>query len=110
MIALSYTKSFNFLADFLSVMGSSIITHRINSFSLLGTFKVFKIFRIKRLNKFVNSINVEEKLKGVLNVFKVSFYLFLYLHILACSWYNLTMKTAFVRYMDDEDGNPTDTI
>ena len=82
-------------------MGASIITTHLKIFKTFGFLKVFKIFRLRRLNKFVNQINVENKTKSIITIWKVSFYLFLYLHFVACVWYKLAMANPHIdRHFD----------
>jgi hypothetical protein len=93
-----------FVTDFLSLLGSSLITTHMKIFKTFGFLKLLKIFRIRRLNKFVNQINVENKTKSLITIFKVSFYLFLYLHFVACLWYNLAMANPYISLQFGVDG------
>jgi hypothetical protein len=49
--------------------------------ALFGLFKVFRVFRIGHM---ISHSNVNDENKALMNMFKLFFYLMLYIHILAC--------------------------
>lgn len=86
LIAKQYSKSVRFLLDAGSLLGSnlfSLINPNLKLFSLLKMTRVFRIgSQIKRAN-------IHMETKAWLNLLKLLFYLFLFLHTLACFWHGV---------------------
>ena len=55
-------------------------------------FKLFgclKLIRVIRLNRIIRDMNAQSDVKVVLKLFKLTFFLFLYVHIQSCLWYGI---------------------
>ena len=97
-----YVSKFRFYADVLSVLGSGIFQNINQFFSLFGLFKVIRVFRIGPM---IAKSNVDERTKGVLNLTKLIFYLYFYLHCLSCYfWLALGFQSPTRFYADVEKG------
>ena len=83
-IAAKYMMSFRFVADFFAVLGTGIVTQYVPA---LKAFGIFKMVRIMRLGGIIARLNVPEDVKALLNLLKFTFYLWLLVHVLGCSWY-----------------------
>ena len=51
------------------------------------SFGVLKLIRVLRLNKIIAFLNIDQEIKIHMKLFKLIFFLFLYLHIFACIWF-----------------------
>jgi hypothetical protein len=77
----------------------------------LKAFGIFKMVRIMRLGGIIARLNVPEDMKALLNLIKFTFYLWLLVHVLGCSWY---MAISINKDNYDEEGrskrwySPTD--
>lgn len=56
---------------------------------VLELFGVLKLLRITRLTKIIRKLNLKEHIRALITVFQLTFYLFLYIHILGCFWFFL---------------------
>lgn len=98
-----YTSKFRFYADCLSLLGSGIFQNINKFFSLFGLFKVIRVFRIGPM---IAKSNIDERTKGVLNLMKLIFYLYFYLHCLSCYfWLALSFQSPTRYYPDLELGH-----
>jgi len=77
MIFKKYVLSFRFIADFLAILGTGVVTSLVPNFKLFG---IFKVVRILRLGTMITKMNVPENIKALLNLIKLIFYLCLLLH------------------------------
>jgi len=84
MIFKKYVLSFRFLADFLAILGTGVVTSIVPNFKVFG---IFKVVRILRLGTMITKMNVPEDVKALFNLVKLVFYLCLLLHVLGCIWY-----------------------
>ena len=84
MIARKYVRTFRFLADFLAILGTGVVTSLFPTFKIFG---IFKVVRILRLGAMITAMNVPEDVKALLNLIKLIFYLCLFLHVLGCVWF-----------------------
>ena len=53
-------------------------------------FKLFgclKLIRVIRLNRIIRDLNVPGHIKVILKLFKLTFFLFLYVHFQSCVWF-----------------------
>ena len=66
------------------MLGANVITRYIPSFEVFGIFKMNRVFR---LGGIIARFNIPEHYKAMLNLFKLTFYLFLWFHATACGWY-----------------------
>ena len=55
--------------------------------SLLQLFSLLKLARVLRLSRIIAYLNVGNEIKMSLKLFKLVFFLLLYLHCLGCAWY-----------------------
>lgn len=54
---------------------------------LISMFGVLKLVRIARLTSIINKLSIREDIKALIKVGQLVFYLFLFLHTLACFWW-----------------------
>ena len=86
----------------LSIFGSSIFSSFNRFFSLFGLFKAARVFRIGPM---IAKSNVDERTKATLNLFKLIFYLFFYLHTLACyMWLCIDLNSPKRYYREYDNG------
>ena len=83
-IIAKYVQSARFLADFLAILGTGVVTSFVPSFQIFG---IFKMIRILRIGGIISRLTLPEETKAVLNLCKLVFYLLNILHVLACGWY-----------------------
>ncbi len=83
-IIIRYVSSFRFLCDFGAVLGTGFITSNNPTFKIFG---FFKMIRILRLGGLISRLNVQEEFKALLKLVKFTIYLFVYLHVLGCTWW-----------------------
>lgn len=81
IVAKNYLKSPRFVADSLALFGNGIFRSFWAPFKL---FRIFKTMRIIRIGNFITSLNIPRDSKAVLNLIKLTFYLFLWIHVNAC--------------------------
>jgi hypothetical protein len=91
-IALHYLKGRFFIDLFATVPFDSILAGLAGrqvsgKLSLLSTLK---IFRVLRLMKIISYLNASENTKHSLKIFKLLFYLIIYIHCQGCAWYFYT--------------------
>lgn len=111
IIANQYVTQPRFYADCLSILGSGVFTQINRFFSLFGLFKVMRVFRIGPI---ISKSNVNKQVKALMNVIKIIFFLYFYLHCLACyMWLAVDFKSPMRYYRDyntnsynDYQGNP----
>ena len=85
-IALKYIKSVRFFCDFCAILGTGFLTQFVHSFKLFGIFKLVRVFR---LSDIISKLNIPKDVKAIITIMKLTFYLFLLIHMLACAWYNV---------------------
>ena len=88
-IASTYTSTLRFYLDFFALLGSSVITNYVPQFRLFGFLKMTRVFRLKKI---ISMLNVSTETKSLLNLSKLIFYIFLYLHIIACQLWHVVSK------------------
>lgn len=88
-IAVEYMKS-RFLIDFLATVPfddiASIFISKSQSF-LLSTFGILKLVWVLWLSRIITFLNVRSDIKMSLKVFKIIFFLIIYLHCVGCCWF-----------------------
>jgi hypothetical protein len=87
-IALAYIKG-RFLLDFLSVF----TFHWFSSAKSLTLFGLLKLARIGRLSKIIDNLNMKEDIKMSIKLLKLFFYLVLFVHLTACTWFWIITKS-----------------
>ena len=98
LIFKGYIFSFRFLFDFFALLGAGVVTDYLPYLKIFGIFKVARIFR---LGTVVTKANVHQDIKSAMILFKITFYLCLWLHLNACTFYYV----ASLSLDDPEQGN-----
>ena len=80
-IAKLYVTTRRFYFDILSVLGTHVFVQLSHFFKYFGFFKISRVFR---LSEMIKKANTDTDKKALLNLIKLVFYLFFYLHLLAC--------------------------
>ena len=89
-IAKLYTSTRRFYFDSLSILGTKLFSRLSNVFIYFGFFKISRVFRVSEM---INKTNTDKQTKAFLNIIKLVFYLFFYLHLLGCyNWIMLTVN------------------
>ena len=100
IIANQYVTQPRFYADCASILGSGVFTLFNRFFSLFGLFKVMRVFRIGPI---ISKSNVNKQAKALMNVTKIIFFLYFYLHCLACyMWLAVDFNSPMRYYRDSE--------
>lgn len=90
LIAKNYLMG-NFWFDILSCFPSDVILSNTNTsleFStVLALFGLLKLYRISRLNRIINFARARNDVKLVLRICQLLFFLLMYVHLVACSWW-----------------------
>ena len=97
-IAMNYVKSFRFFADSGAVLGTGLVTQY---YPILKVFGIFKMTRVLRLGTFISRLNIPIDIKSLFKLFKITFYLFLWIHSVACVWHIVCKINA---HEHDQDG------
>lgn len=73
----------------------SLLSHDVTG--QLSLFSLLKLFRLFRLTKIIMYLNTSENIKHSLKIFKLLFFLVVYIHCQACAWFYYTKidKTWF---------------
>ena len=93
VIAKSYLKG-RFWIDFLATAPFDSIGEiflKKSSATALRLFSLLKLVRVLRLNRLITVMKVEDEIKLSLKMFKLVFFLVMYLHCLACAWFSIVM-------------------
>lgn len=56
----------------------------------LSLLSLLKLFRVLRLTKIISYLNTSENIKHSLKIFKLLFFLIIYIHCQACAWFFYT--------------------
>ena len=56
----------------------------------LSLLSLLKLFRVLRIFKIISYMNASESIKYSLKIFKMLFYLIMYVHCQACAWFYIT--------------------
>ena len=88
-IRINYLKG-QFTIDFLATMPfdsvAELILGEAGIFKLLGALKLVRILRLARIMTY---LRIREETKALLNLFKLLFYLIIYVHCFGCVWWML---------------------
>jgi heme/copper-type cytochrome/quinol oxidase subunit 4 len=88
LIAKRYILRGRFLVDVISsIPFEAIIDSHSDKLKLISILKLARIFRFTRIISFLNA---SEDLRLSLKLFKLIFYLVIYLHLQACAWFFYT--------------------
>eukprot|EP00347_Sterkiella_histriomuscorum_P003751 403363088 len=88
LIARKYMFSLGFALDVLSCL-RSILQPRDETLALFG---MCKVIRLTKIGKIIDTLNSVSKVKTILKLINMYFYLLLYLHVLACAIYYIMGK------------------
>lgn len=90
LIAKQYILRGRFLIDVISsIPFDALIDSHSDKLKLVSILKLARIFRFTRIISFLNAT---EDFKLSLKLFKLVFYLVIYLHLQACAWYFYTKQ------------------
>lgn len=92
----NYLGSLRCLIDFASLLGFELF----RSFStLMNYFGFFKLLRVFRISTLIRNSNTASGTKAKLNLVKLCFYLFFYLHCIGCYYWMSVGFNQGVRYI-----------
>lgn len=98
LIALMYLRS-RFVIDLLATVPFDTLFASVAGAvsGKLSLLSLLKLFRVLRLTKIISYMNTSETIKNSLKIFKLLFFLIIYIHCQACAWFYLTKfdKTWF---------------
>ena len=90
VIAWQYIKT-RFMIDLIASIPVDILTYIYKpgegSGFTFDSFSLLKLVRVLRLSRLITYLNLKNDLKMSLKLGKLVFFLLLFLHLLACSWY-----------------------
>jgi len=96
----AYTGTLRFYVDCISLLGADIFSGISRFMSLFGLFKLMRVFRMGQM---ISNSTAEKTTKATLNLFKLTFYLFFYLHLIACYFWITLGFSVGKRYYRDYD-------
>lgn len=85
----------NFFFDLLAAIPFEFMSQQISQshiLEILGLISILKFFRVLRFTKVIRFLNTTEDVKLSLRLFKLIFYLIIYIHIQACAWFFYTKQ------------------
>lgn len=96
-IAINYLK-FRFHVDLISTIPFEVVLPLLFSgntfnFSDFKFLSMIKLLRVLRLGKLINFMNTTDDVKLTMRLFKMCFFLVLYLHITGCCWYFMSHQS-----------------
>lgn len=100
-IAKNYISKSRFYFDVLALLGTYPFVALWRNFKY---FQLFKILRVFRMSELIAKSNVSMEMKAALNLFKIVFYMMMYLHILACLWFVVVLSNSPEIYNRTFDG------
>ena len=98
-IAILYLKN-KFLIDLMATIPFDSLFSGLTTRDVTGQLSLFsllKLFRIIRVQKIIAYMNASDNIKHSLKIFKLLFFLAIYIHCQACAWFYYTnfQKTWF---------------
>jgi len=93
---------FRFYVDIISILGSDVFANINSYFNLFG---LFKMLRVLRIGKMIANTSLDEVSKASLNLLKLMFYLFFYLHLIGCYYWIAIGYNSAERYYGHPDIN-----
>jgi hypothetical protein len=84
--------------DLCAVLGTNVVT---SIWPGLKIFGIFKLSRVLRLGNMISKMNVPEEVKALMNLGKLTFYLYMFMHVLGCAFY---MVIVLNKDTVDKDG------
>jgi CRP-like cAMP-binding protein len=93
-ICLHYLRSPRFLVDLLTTIPWDKFIYLVTlgskfSFNKASGLNLIRILRVFKLNRLIAKVQVRDDIKVVLRITQLIFYIFMYVHIIACCWYSL---------------------
>ena len=85
-ICKQYLKG-RFWMDLLSTIPFDLFLDTEGYLQFLLLFGLLKVMRVTRLTRIINFMNVKDDVKMTLKIFKLVFFLILYIHFVGCGWY-----------------------
>ena len=83
-ISKKYIKSINFYIDVLSTVPFSEFIQGNSFLKFLG---ILKVIRLRRISNFIMNLNTSQETKAAFKVVYLIFMMFMYIHLLGCTWY-----------------------
>jgi hypothetical protein len=95
-IAIHYLKG-KFTIDLLSSLPLDVVLKFATGSerSYFSLFSCLKIIRVLKLSVIIKRMNIKEEYKSLFNLFKLIFFTILYLHIIGCYWFWLTIDGEY---------------
>lgn len=92
-IAWNYLKGMFWLDLMATLPFDQIVSlFEVSNNQLYEFFGILKLGRVLRINKIIQYLNVTEDIKASLKLFKIIFFLIIYLHIYGCTWWYVVVK------------------
>ena len=91
-----------FLVDIVSILGSGVFQSISRYASLFGLFKMLRVLRIGGM---ISESTVDEATKAAMNLLKLIFYLYFYLHLVGCYFWIAIGFNSANRYYPQSDLN-----
>jgi hypothetical protein len=101
-IADEYIGVIRFKVDCISLLGADIFSGFGKYMNLFGFFKLMRVFRIGVM---IKRTNLDEGSKSILNLLKIFFYLFFYLHLINCYWWITIGYNTGTRFYRNKEKN-----
>lgn len=79
-----YIKTPRFYIDCISLLGAFVF---VNIWSKMQYFGVFKMMRVLRMSAMIRDSNMDNTSKQCLNLGKLIFYIFFFIHCAGCLWW-----------------------
>ncbi len=86
-IALNYLKSWFWIDLLATIPFDMIFPTDEGLWQILLLFGLLKVARVTRLGRIINFLKVKDDFKMTLKIFKLVFFLVLYIHFVGCGWY-----------------------
>ena len=104
-ICLNYTHSWRFVFDYLSMLGISAFENISERFRY---FHLFKATRVNRISKAIYSSNTPIKVKSLMKIVNLVFFIGLYIHWTACIVNMAVLYNGPLTYFVKLDGSYID--
>ena len=101
-ISAHYRSQYRFWIDCISLLGSDVFSGISSNMSVFGMFKCMRVFR---MGSMIRRSVVGSETKTFLNLTKLCFYLFVYIHILACYFWIAIENSLGTKYYKDFASN-----
>ena len=85
----------------LSIFGTEIFAQMNPIFAFFG---LFKLTRIGRISEFIQKLNIPSDQKSYINIFKMSLFLTIWIHLQTCIWYQVVKHNGLIANYIPEGG------